>query len=115
MFRHTGWKKFIGLCNGPVNMIKDIEKILKVKEEDHLDVKIGGINHMIYALDIQLNGKNANRNLIDTMINDGNKESLKNIVDLPWSNEFLNSYGYLGIGYLRYYLQKQQMLEHCQG
>lgn len=32
---------------------------------------------MIYALDIQLNGKNANRNLIDTMINDGNKESLK--------------------------------------
>lgn len=114
VFRHTGWKKFIGLCNGPVNMIKDIEKILKVKEEDHLDVKIGGINHMIYALDIQLNGKNANRNLIDTMINDGNKESLKNIVDLPWSNEFLNSYGYLGIGYLRYYLQKQQMLEHCQ-
>ena len=105
VFRHTGWKKFIGLCNGPVNMIKDIEKILKVKEEDHLDVKIGGINHMIYALDIQLNGKNANRNLIDTMINDGNKESLKNIVDLPWSNEFLNSYGYLGIGYLRYYLQ----------
>ncbi len=57
VFRHTGWKKFIGLCNGPVNMIKDIEKILKVKEEDHLDVKIGGINHMIYALDIQLNGK----------------------------------------------------------
>lgn len=77
VFRHTGWKKFIGLCNGPVNMIKDIEKILKVKEEDHLDVKIGGINHMIYALDIQLNGKNTNRNLIDTMINDGNKESLK--------------------------------------
>ena len=24
VFRHTGWKKFIGLCNGPVNMIKDI-------------------------------------------------------------------------------------------
>ena len=114
VFRHTGWKKFIGLCNGPVNMIKDIEKILHVGEQDTLDVKIGGINHMIYALDIQLNHEPANQKLIDQMINDGNKESLKNIVDIPWSSEFLKGYGYLGIGYLRYYLQKQQMLEHCQ-
>lgn len=113
VFRHTGWKRFIGLCNGPINMIKDIEKILNVKGSDLLEVKIGGINHMIYALDIKLNGKQANHDLIDAMINERNKESLKNIVDLPWSKEFLSSYGYLGIGYLRYYLQKQQMLEHC--
>ncbi|VYU15096.1 6-phospho-beta-glucosidase [Clostridium paraputrificum] len=113
VFRHTGWKKFIGLCNGPVNMIKDIEKILDVETEDNLNVLVGGINHMIYALDIQLNGENANKLLIDKMINKGTKESLKNIVDIPWGNEFLKGYGYLGIGYLRYYLQKQQMLEHC--
>lgn len=113
VFRHTGWKKFIGLCNGPVNMIKDIEKILQVKDNDQLEVKIGGINHMIYALDIQVNGKKANTTLIDTMIHAGAKESLQNIVDIPWSPEFLKSYGYLGIGYLRYYLQKQQMFEHC--
>ena len=30
VFRHTGWKKFIGLCNGPINMIKDIENILSI-------------------------------------------------------------------------------------
>lgn len=114
VFRHTGWKKFIGLCNGPVNMIKDIEKVLNTKDTDEVDVKIGGINHMIYALDIRVNGEKMNNQLIDTMIEDGAKESLKNIVDIPWSPEFLKSYGYLGIGYLRYYLQKQQMLEHCQ-
>lgn len=114
VFRHTGWKKFIGLCNGPVNMIKDIEKVLNTKDTDEVDVKIGGINHMIYALDIRVNGEKMNKQLIDTMIEDGAKESLKNIVDIPWSPEFLKSYGYLGIGYLRYYLQKQQMLEHCQ-
>lgn len=114
VFRHTGWKKFIGLCNGPVNMIKDIEKVLNTKDTDKVDVKIGGINHMIYALDIRVNGEKMNNQLIDTMIEDGAKESLKNIVDIPWSPEFLKSYGYLGIGYLRYYLQKQQMLEHCQ-
>ena len=114
VFRHTGWKKFIGLCNGPVNMIKDIEKVLNTKDTDEVDVKIGGINHMIYALDIRVNGEKMNKKLIDTMIEEGAKESLKNIVDIPWSPEFLKSYGYLGIGYLRYYLQKQQMLEHCQ-
>lgn len=114
VFRHTGWKKFIGLCNGPVNMIKDIEKILGTTDKDKLDVKIGGINHMIYALDIQVNGKKANDELIDKIIKEGSNESLKNIVDIPLSAEFLKSYGYLGIGYIRYYLQKQQMLEHCQ-
>ncbi|MEG0366978.1 MAG: 6-phospho-beta-glucosidase [Coprobacillus sp.] len=113
VFRHTNWKKFIGLCNGPVNMIKDVEKILDAKQEDQVDVKIGGINHMIYALDITMNGKNANQQLIEHMIDVGSTESLKNIVDIPWSTEFLRSYQYLGIGYLRYYLQKQQMFEHC--
>ena len=114
VFRHTNWKKFIGLCNGPVNMIKDIEKILGAKSEDQVNVKIGGINHMIYALDIEYNGHNANKELIEKMIHARTEESLKNIVDIPWSAEFLRSYGFLGIGYLRYYLQKQQMLEHCQ-
>lgn len=113
VFRHTGWKKFIGLCNGPVNMIKDIEKILEVKPEE-LDVKIAGLNHMIFAVDVNVNGVNKNKELIDRIVEMGNNESLKNIVDIPWSDEFMTSFGYIGIGYLRYYLQKQQMLEHCQ-
>lgn len=113
VFRHTGWKKFIGLCNGPVGMIRDIQKILNVKETDQLDVKIGGLNHMIYALDINLNGQNMNKHLIDNVIKIGKEESLKNIVDIPWSSEFMNSFGYIAIGYLRYYFQKQQMYEHC--
>ena len=113
VFRHTGWKKFIGLCNGPVNMIKDIEKILEVKPEE-LDVKIAGLNHMIFAVDVKVNGGNQNKELIDRINNIGTNESLKNIVDIPWSEEFITSFGYIGIGYLRYYLQKQQMLEHCQ-
>ena len=113
VFRHTGWKKFIGLCNGPVDMIKDIEKILQVKDDDNLDVRIGGLNHMIFALDVQLNGINVNKELIEKINDEKTQESLKNIVDIPWSRDFISGFGYIGIGYLRYYLQKQQMLEHC--
>lgn len=112
VFRHTGWKKFIGLCNGPVNMIKDIEKILEIKDEK-IDVKIAGLNHMIFAVDIQVNGVNKNQELIDRIVSDGNSETLKNIADIQWSHEFMKSFGYMSIGYLKYYLQKQQMFEHC--
>lgn len=112
VFRHTGWKKFIGLCNGPINMIKDIENILDVKP-DELDVKIAGLNHMIFAVDVNVHGVNKNKELIDKIIEMGSNESLKNIADIPWSPDFIKSFGYLAIGYLRYYLQKQQMLEHC--
>ncbi len=114
VFRHTNWSKFVGLCNGPVNMEKDIEKVLKVQKQDNLKILFGGLNHMVYALDVNLNGENKNQELIDRMADEGNKESLKNIVDIPWGADFLKGYGYYGIGYLRYYLQKQQMLEHCQ-
>lgn len=113
VFRHTKWRRFIGLCNGPVNMVKDIEKILSVKPEDKLDVKIGGINHMIFPMHISVNGEDKLQALIDELSQQHTKESLSNIVDLPWSNDFLQGFGYFGIGYLRYYLQKEQMLEHC--
>ena len=113
VFRHTNWKKFIGLCNGPVNMIKDIERVLQTKEEDDVKVLMGGINHMVYAIDIRVNKEVKTEELITKMIEQKHNESLKNIVDLPWSDEFLKGYGYYGIGYLRYYLKKEQMLQHC--
>ena len=110
VFRHTGWKKFIGLCNGPVNMIKDIEKILGSK---NVDVKIGGLNHMIFALDMSIEGVNCNQLLVERLSCEKYKESLQNIVDISFSKEFIKGYGYLGIGYLKYYLQKQDMLAQC--
>lgn len=112
VFRHTGWKKFIGLCNGPVNMMKDIKNVLKIQPEDILEVKFGGINHMVFALDVCVNRANKNRELINALIDSKEEESLKNIVSIPWSAEFLRGLKYYGIGYLRYYLQKSQMLEH---
>ena len=112
VFRHTGWKKFIGLCNGPVGMTKDIQRLLQLSESDKLDVRIGGLNHNIYALDIKVNGEDQKQKLIDTIVEIGNKESLKNIFDIPFSSSFVAGFGHLASGYVRYYFQKQQMLDH---
>ncbi|MCI8401395.1 MAG: 6-phospho-beta-glucosidase [Lachnospiraceae bacterium] len=110
VFRHTGWRRFIGLCNGPVNMEKDIKNVLHTGEEDVVDIRFGGINHMVFALDVRVNGIKKNEELIDALANAGDSETLKNIVSLPWSKHFLKGIKYYGIGYLRYYLQKEEML-----
>lgn len=111
VFRHTNWKKFIGLCNGPVNMVREIKNILKPNDSDTVEIKFGGINHMVFALDIRVNQENKNEEFITALAASKKGESLKNIVSIPWSGEFLKGMKYYGIGYLRYYLLKQQMLE----
>lgn len=111
--KYGNWEKFVGLCNGPIGIIKGIEKVLDKKDTDKLDVKMGGLNHMVFALDVELNGKDVNEELIERITSQETKESLKNIADIPWSNDFIKGFKHMGIGYLRYYLQKEQMLEHC--
>lgn len=114
VFRHTNWKRFIGLCNGPVHMIKNIEAIVKKKESDIVEVKIAGLNHMIFALNIHINGMDITAPFINTMLEDKHTNTLSNITNLPWSDAFLQGFGYYGIDYLRYYLKKPQMLAECQ-
>lgn len=111
VFRHTKWRRFIGLCNGPVNMERDIKNALRTGEKDKVEIRFGGINHMVFALDIRVNGENKNEALIQALSESKERESLKNIASIPWSSSFLRGIKYYGIGYLRYYLQKPQMLE----
>lgn len=112
VFRHTGWKKFIGLCNGPVNMEKGIRKALNVKDGDDFEILFGGINHMVFVTKIKLNGEDAYPKLIEMATSEGIGDELKNIADLPYSNEFIRGCKYNAIGYFRYYVQKQEMLDH---
>ena len=112
VFRHTGWKKFIGLCNGPVNMIKHIREYLELSETDVLETKFGGLNHMVFALDVKVNGEDRNSELIEKIIARKQSDTLKNITNIPWSEHFLRGMGYYGIDYCRYYYMKPEMLEH---
>ena len=112
VFRHTGWKRFIGLCNGPVNMIRNIRDFLDLGETDVLATRFGGLNHMVFALDVNVNGENRNKELIEKIIEKKHSDTLKNITNIPWSEHFLRGMGYFGIDYCRYYYMKPEMLEH---
>ena len=112
VFRHTGWRRFIGLCNGPIGLIKSCKEVLKEDENNKIDVTVAGLNHMIFAVDVRRNGVNCNKELTEIMSSANLNEELKNIYDIPYSPEFLRGLKYPGIGYLRYYVQKPEMNKH---
>jgi len=112
VFRHTNWKKFIGLCNGPIGMEKGCRAILGLKDDTNFEVRIGGLNHMCFVTEAKLDGKDCLKDIIDTIANKGNKENLKNITDLKYNPEFVQGLGVFPVGYLQYYVHKNEMLEH---
>lgn len=112
VFRHTGWKKFIGLCNGPIGMENQIKKVLNVKETDDFVIKFGGINHMVFVTEIKVNGEDKYPELIKIITDEKILEKLKNIADINYSSEFIRGCKYFGIGYFKYYVKKCEMLEH---
>ena len=56
VLRYTDFKKVIGLCNVPINMVNGFAKMLKVSP-DRIRMEIAGVNHHIFATDIFLDGE----------------------------------------------------------
>lgn len=55
ILRHTNFKRAIGLCNVPVNMVAGFANILGV-EEERVTMEIQGVNHFIFATDVFVDG-----------------------------------------------------------
>ena len=109
VFRHTNWKRFVGLCNVPIGMKMGIAKQLEV-DPSRVEVTFGGLNHLVYALDVKLDGKPILQDLIDNI--DKMKLTMKNIEDVPWSSDFVKALGVMPCSYHRYYFQHQAMQDH---
>jgi len=109
VFRFSDWKRFVGLCNVPIGMKMGIAKQLDV-DASRVDVTFGGLNHLVYALDVKLDGRPILQELINNI--DEMKLTMKNIEDIPWSSEFVKALGVMPCSYHRYYFQHQAMQDH---
>ena len=109
VFRYTTWRKFVGLCNVPYGMKMGIAKQLD-RDPERLQVTFGGLNHLVYALDVQYDGQTILPELIQQF--DQMRLTMKNIEDVPWSAEFIRALGALPCSYHRYYFQYRSMAEH---
>jgi len=109
VFRHTNWKKFVGLCNVPIGMVRQVADIMEV-EMDRIRIDFAGLNHMVYGLHLYLDGTEITHEVIEKL--KGSGASMKNIHANPWGNEFLEGLGVMPCGYHRYYYQADTMLQH---
>ena len=106
--RYSNIKKAVGLCNVPIDMHTAIAKLL---EEDKSNVRVtfGGLNHMVFATGVYVNGKDRTQEVINKWGN----QSMNNISGTEWSNAFVKELGVIPSPYQRYYYMAKETLEEA--
>jgi len=112
ILRHTNFKKTIGLCNVPVNMVAGFAKMLGVEEKD-VTMEIQGVNHFIFATDVFVNGESRFQELLDKYAHLSAEDTIqmKNFVSLPYSPAFIEGLGAIPCPYHNYYFFTKEQLE----
>ncbi|HGM5491722.1 TPA: 6-phospho-beta-glucosidase [Serratia fonticola] len=111
VFRHTQFKRFIGVCNIPVGMKMFIQDVLQLKPQDELSIDLFGLNHMVFIKDVIVNGESRFAELLDGVASGTlTAGSVKNIFDLPFSEGLIRSLNLLPCSYLLYYFKQKEML-----
>ncbi len=112
LLRYSPLERVIGLCNVPIHMQKDIAKLLRV-DESRVFVHFGGLNHMVYALKIFLDGIDVTRDILELSTDPvkGMAITMKNIMPVSYEREFIKALGVLPCPYHSYYYRKTQQLE----
>lgn len=110
VLRYSDHKKVVGLCNVPIGMEMGIAKLLNV---DHSSVRIdfAGLNHMVYGLDVFVDGVSVKDKVIDFLTKPENSSFVKNIQGYGWEPEFIRALGVLPCPYHSYYYKTREMVE----
>ncbi|MDQ0361804.1 6-phospho-beta-glucosidase [Breznakia pachnodae] len=113
VFRYSGWKKFIGLCNSPIVIKHRIAKLLNLDVEE-LRIDFAGLNHMVFGLHVYYKGDEITKEVISKLGEyNENLSFSERFETIPYTKEFLNTLNCIPSPYLRYYFVKQQMYEHA--
>ncbi|SCC19928.1 6-phospho-beta-glucosidase [Kosakonia oryzendophytica] len=111
VYRHTGFKKFIGVCNIPTGMKMFIRDVLKLTESDDLAIDLFGLNHMVFIKEVRVNGVSRFAELLDGVASGAlSASTVKNIFDMPFSEGLIRSLNLLPCSYLLYYVKQKEML-----
>lgn len=106
LYRYGVHKKVIGLCNVPIGMERGIQDVLKCDRKD-LFVTFAGLNHMVYANHVYLNGEEV----IDRVMEGWGTQTMKNIKALEWNSNFVKTLGAVPCPYHRYYYMSKENME----
>ncbi|WP_027340769.1 6-phospho-beta-glucosidase [Halonatronum saccharophilum] len=107
ILKHTNVKT-IGLCNVPIGMVKMVAKILEV-DSDRVKMDFVGLNHLVWGKCAYLDGKDVTMKVIDKLA-DGAELTMKNIPDLNWDKDLLESLKMIPCPYHRYYYMTDDLV-----
>lgn len=112
ILKYTNFKKAIGLCNVPVNMVDGFAKMLDAKEED-VTMEIQGVNHFIFATDVFVKGESKFDELLEKYahLTEEDTIQMKNFVSLPYSPSFIKGLKAIPCPYHNYYFFTKEQLE----
>ncbi|CAM5453534.1 6-phospho-beta-glucosidase [Bacillus safensis FO-36b] [Bacillus safensis subsp. safensis] len=113
VLRYTNLKKVVGLCNVPIGIKMGIAKALDVDVE-RIEVQFAGLNHMVYGLDVYLDGVSIMDQVLDELGNPNSQWSMENIEAKNWEPSFVKGLGVIPCPYHRYYYKTKDMLEEEQ-
>lgn len=115
ILRYTDFKKAIGLCNVPVNMVSGFAKMLGV-EENEVTMQIQGVNHFIFATDVFVNGESRFEELLNkyAYLKEEDTIQMKNFVSLPYSSSFIKGLKAIPCPYHNYYFYTKEQLQEEQ-
>ena len=108
VFRYTNFKRYIGLCNVPIGMRNGIAKLFEV-ENDRIKMDFAGLNHMVYGLNVALDGNDVTEEAIEKFVH--SKLTMQNIKAIEFNAEFVKDLGLIPCPYHRYYYKTKEMLE----
>jgi len=112
VLRYSNINKVIGLCNVPIGMEMGIAELLDV---DHSRIRIdfAGLNHMVYGLDVYLDGVSVKEEVIRKLSDPENSSFVKNIDGMGWEPEFIQALNAITCPYHMYYYKSKEMLDQA--
>lgn len=108
VFKYTNFRRYIGLCNVPIGVKNGMADILEV-EKDRVEMDFAGVNHMVYALNVRLDGKDITKEAIEKFVT--SSLTMQNIKDIPLNADFVRALGVIPCPYHKYYYKHKEMLE----
>ncbi|CEI74062.1 MULTISPECIES: 6-phospho-beta-glucosidase [Romboutsia] len=108
VFKYTNFKNYVGLCNVPIGVRNGVAKLFEV-ESDRIYMDFAGLNHMVYGLNVILDGKDVTKEAIDKFVS--SKISMENIKAIDFNPEFVKALGAIPCPYHRYYYKTKEMLD----
>jgi len=109
IYRHTSFKKAIGLCNCPINMIHNTAYLMKV-DPAKVTMEIQGSNHHMFATDVFVDGESVFEEVLNRYIEHHENASMANIEAIEYSEDFMRGLNAIPSPYHNYYFFTQEQL-----